>query len=104
LYIVSLVKAFADVSRLQVNSEQRRRRMPTTNDVVDQHRKCFSGASFSMREQSVDGEYAHILWTAETADNSYEADTDTFVLRNGKIVAQSFAAKDLLKVLAAGKN
>ena len=51
------------------------------------------GASFSMREQCVEGEYAYILWSAETADNSYEAATDTFVVRDGKIVAQSFAAK-----------
>src|SRR5512143_3884454 len=51
------------------------------------------GASFSMREQCVDGNYAYILWSAETADTSYEAATDTFVVRNGKIVAQSFAAK-----------
>ena len=51
------------------------------------------GASFSMGQRYVDGEYAYILWSAETADNSYEAATDTFVVRNGKIVAQSFAAK-----------
>ena len=51
------------------------------------------GAVFSMREQCVEGDYAYILWTAETADNSYEAATDTFVVRNGKIVAQSFAAQ-----------
>lgn len=51
------------------------------------------GASFSMREQCVEGDYAYILWSAETADNSYEAATDTFVVRDGKIVAQSFAAK-----------
>src|SRR3954452_18287536 len=31
------------------------------------------GASFSMRERCVEGDYAYILWTAETADNSYEA-------------------------------
>jgi hypothetical protein len=111
--------------------------MPTTNDVLDQHLKCFyendlegvladyssdavlfvpgrplkgpnaikpffqvllsefakPGASFSMREQCVEGDYAYILWSAETADNSYEAATDTFVVRNGKIVAQSFAAR-----------
>jgi hypothetical protein len=46
-----------------------------------------------MRQQCVEGEYAYILWSAETADNSYEAATDTFVVRNGKIIAQSFAAK-----------
>jgi ketosteroid isomerase-like protein len=111
--------------------------MPTTNDVLDQHLKCFGendldgvladyssdavlftpgrslkgtdaikpffqallsefakpGASFSMREQCVEGDYAYILWAAETADNSYEVATDTFVVQNGKIVAQSFAAK-----------
>jgi ketosteroid isomerase-like protein len=50
------------------------------------------GASFSMRQRYVEGDYAYILWSAETADNSYEAATDTFVVRNGKIVAQSFAA------------
>ena len=62
------------------------------------------GASFSMQQQYVEGDYAYILWSAETADNSYEAATDTFVVRNGKIVAQSFAAKITPKVLAAGKN
>jgi hypothetical protein len=46
-----------------------------------------------MGQQSIDGEYAYILWSAETADNTYEAATDTFVVRNGKIVAQSFAAR-----------
>ena len=27
------------------------------------------GATFKMKQQSVDGDYAYILWTAETADN-----------------------------------
>ncbi len=111
--------------------------MLTTNDVLDQHLKCFyennldgvladyssdavffipggslkgpdaikpffkallsefakPGASFSLREQWIEGDYGYILWSAETADNSYEAATDTFVVRNGKIVAQSFAAR-----------
>ena len=115
--------------------------MPTTQNILDQHLKCFGendlkgiladyssdavvfipgtllkgqddlkpffetllsefakpGASFSMKHQCVEGEYAYILWSAETADNSYEAATDTFVVRNGKIVAQSFAAKIIPK-------
>jgi|SRR5690242_1454783 ketosteroid isomerase-like protein len=62
------------------------------------------GASFSMQHQSVDGEYAYILWSAETADNSYEAATDTFVVRNGKIVAQSFAAEITPKSEAASRE
>jgi ketosteroid isomerase-like protein len=51
------------------------------------------GAAFSLKQQSVEGDYAYILWTAETADNVYELGTDTFVVRDGKIVAQSFAGK-----------
>lgn len=48
------------------------------------------GARFSLQQQVVEGDYAYILWTAETADNVYELGTDTFVVRDGKIVAQSF--------------
>lgn len=51
------------------------------------------GATFSMKQQSIEGDYAYILWTAETADNVYEMGTDTFVVRDGKIVAQSFTGK-----------
>jgi ketosteroid isomerase-like protein len=51
------------------------------------------GASFHLAKQSVVGECAFILWTAETADNVYELATDTFVVRGGKIVAQSFAGR-----------
>jgi hypothetical protein len=46
-----------------------------------------------MRQQLIEGDYAYILWAAETADNLYELATDTFVVREGKIVAQSFTAK-----------
>ena len=51
------------------------------------------GAAFSMKQQSIEGDYAYILWTAETADNVYELGTDTFIVTDGKIVAQSFAGK-----------
>jgi ketosteroid isomerase-like protein len=51
------------------------------------------GSLFELQQRSIEGDHAYILWTAETADNSYEFATDTFVVRNGKIVAQSFAAK-----------
>jgi ketosteroid isomerase-like protein len=51
------------------------------------------GSCFQMQQKWIDGDHAHIVWNAETADNSYEFATDTFVVRNGKIVAQSFAAK-----------
>lgn len=51
------------------------------------------GSAFNMKQQFVEGDYAYILWTAETADNVYEVGTDTFVVRDGKIVAQSFTGK-----------
>jgi ketosteroid isomerase-like protein len=51
------------------------------------------GASFTLKQMSVAGDYAYIVWSAETPDNIYEPGSDTFVVRDGKIVAQSFAAK-----------
>ena len=51
------------------------------------------GSSFTMQQRCIEGDHAYILWTAETADNWYEFASDTFVVRHGKIVAQSFAAK-----------
>jgi hypothetical protein len=51
------------------------------------------GAAFSMKQQFAEGDYAYILWTAETADNVYEVGTDAFVVRDGKIVAQAFTGK-----------
>ena len=55
------------------------------------------GSSFELRHQSIKGDYAYILWTAETDDNTYDLATDTFVVQGGKIVAQSFVAKILSK-------
>ena len=51
------------------------------------------GATFHLRQQFIEGDHAYILWNAETADNVYELGTDTFVVRDGKIVAQSFTGK-----------
>lgn len=51
------------------------------------------GASFEMGTQSVQGDAAYIVWSAQTADNDYELGTDTFVMRDGKIAVQSFAGK-----------
>jgi uncharacterized protein (TIGR02246 family) len=55
------------------------------------------GASFAMQHQAVDGDVAFIVWTAETADNRYEYATDTFVVSNGRIVAQTFAGLIIAK-------
>ena len=51
------------------------------------------GATFNMKQLFIDGDHAYLLWSAETAGNVYELATDTFVVREGKIVAQSFTAK-----------
>lgn len=55
------------------------------------------GASFDMKKQIVEGETAYIVWSAETADNVYELGTDTFVVRDGKIIVHSFTAKVVSK-------
>ena len=49
--------------------------------------------SFDMVRQKLDGDVAYIVWKAETADNRYELGTDSFVVRDGKIAAQTFAGK-----------
>ena len=51
------------------------------------------GATFDLQQQVVDDDLAYIRWVAETADNTYELATDTFVVQDGKIVKQTFACK-----------
>jgi ketosteroid isomerase-like protein len=51
------------------------------------------GATFGLKLQSIEDDCGYILWHAETADNIYELGTDTFVVREGKIAAQSFTSK-----------
>ncbi len=51
------------------------------------------GASFEMKKRIIKDDVAYIVWSAETADNVYELGTDPFVVRDGKIAFQSFAAK-----------
>ena len=51
------------------------------------------GMSFEMLRQDIDGDMAYIVWKAETADNRYELATDTFVVKDGKILSQTFAGK-----------
>jgi ketosteroid isomerase-like protein len=51
------------------------------------------GTTFFLQLRSIDGDYAYILWRAETADDAYEAVADTFVMRNGQIILHSFGGK-----------
>lgn len=53
--------------------------------------------TFSLDNQEVEGDYAYIVWHAETPDTEYEFATDTFVVRNGEIVAQILAAQTTTK-------
>lgn len=50
-------------------------------------------ASETLHTANFEGEHAYLIWSGETAKNRYEFATDTFLVRNGKIVTQSFAAK-----------
>jgi ketosteroid isomerase-like protein len=49
------------------------------------------GTVFNLNETVIEGEIAYITWSAETAANTYSYGSDTFVIRDGKFVAQTFA-------------
>ena len=51
------------------------------------------GTTINTKQRLVEGDYAYMVWTAETPDNTYELATDTFYVKQGQIVAQSFTAK-----------
>lgn len=46
---------------------------------------------FSLNERVVHDDYAYIKWEAETPETVYDFATDTFVVRDGEIVAQTLA-------------
>ena len=49
--------------------------------------------SLNLAKQVVDGEIAYILWSGSSPHYNAPFATDTFVIRDGKIVAQTFAAQ-----------
>ena len=49
--------------------------------------------SLNLAKQVVEGEIAYILWSGSSAHYKAPLATDTFVMRDGKIVAQTFAAQ-----------
>jgi ketosteroid isomerase-like protein len=49
--------------------------------------------SLHLAKQVVEGEIAYILWSGSSAHYSALLATDTFVMRDGKIAAQTFAAQ-----------
>lgn len=50
------------------------------------------GANITMKQAIAVGEVAYILWSATSPTHDIPLGTDTFVMRDGKIVAQTFAA------------
>jgi ketosteroid isomerase-like protein len=49
--------------------------------------------SLNLAKQVVEGEIAYILWSGSSPHYNAPLATDTFVMRDGKIVAQTFAAQ-----------
>jgi ketosteroid isomerase-like protein len=49
--------------------------------------------SLNLTKQVVEGEVAYILWSGNSPFYNAPFATDTFVIRDGKIVAQTFAAQ-----------
>jgi hypothetical protein len=51
------------------------------------------GTQFRLQQKLVDGDCAFVAWEGETSVSTYEAASDTFVIRDGRIIVQTFAAK-----------
>jgi ketosteroid isomerase-like protein len=50
-------------------------------------------SSFTMIQQLIEGEIAYIVWSAESQRYCVPLATDTYLIRDGKIVTQTLAAK-----------
>lgn len=51
------------------------------------------GTVLEVDDTIVEGDFAYLLWHAETPDNVYEFCTDTFYIPDGTIEFQTFAGK-----------
>jgi ketosteroid isomerase-like protein len=51
------------------------------------------GSTMEVSKQIVEGEIAYIVWSGESEKLKIPFATDTFVVRDGKIVAQTFTAQ-----------
>jgi ketosteroid isomerase-like protein len=50
-------------------------------------------ASFQLVHSAAEGAVAYMVWTATTADKIHEMGTDTMIVEQGLIVAQTYAGK-----------
>ena len=62
------------------------------------------GSTLTIVKQIIEGEIAYLLWTGESAHYRIPWGTDTFVIRAGTIVAQTFAAQMEAKHPAAARG
>jgi len=51
------------------------------------------GSDFNIVRQEVKGQIAYIVWSGESKNYHFPLGTDTFFIKDGKIIAQTFAAK-----------
>ena len=51
------------------------------------------GSDFNLSKQEVRGQTAYIVWSAESKNYRFPLGTDTFFIKEGKIIVQTFAAK-----------
>jgi len=54
-------------------------------------------SSMNLGDLRVRDDIAYITWSGDSADNRYEIASDTFLIRNGKIVAHTFTGKVVSK-------
>lgn len=52
-----------------------------------------SGSEIELEQREIEDEVAYIVWQGETPDNEYAFATDTFLVRDGAIVTQTFAGE-----------
>lgn len=50
-------------------------------------------ATIDVRQETVEDEFAYIVWEAESPENVYEFATDTFYIPDDEILFQTFAGK-----------
>jgi hypothetical protein len=76
-----------------------------TSKGIDELREFFAGllqglppgSRFVVQKQTIEGEYAYIVWSAGSAKMMIPFGTDTFRIVKGKIVAQTFAGQIISK-------
>jgi ketosteroid isomerase-like protein len=51
------------------------------------------GMAFEMKHMTIDGDVVFIVWSASTPAHDIPMGTDTFLVRDGKIAVQTFAAQ-----------